>query len=360
MELNVSPSILAAFGLSNHKFRTERFGQGHINNTILLHQVDGSGNYVLQRINTHVFRNPEIIAANHRMAADYLAATHPEYFFVSPMRTLQGSELFENNGEFWRLLPFVPHGIALQEADNPTQAFEAAKQFGRLTRNLTFIDLYEFQPSIPNFHNLTLRYSSFQDAIRNAREERREYAEDLIEAFLEFSFIAIRFEELKTDPDFPDRLLHHDTKINNVLLDERTFRGICVIDLDTLMPGKIISDIGDMIRTYVSPVSEEEQDFTKIVVREEYFEALMKGYLSETGTFLTKTERDELFYSGQFMIYMQGIRFLSDFLNGDIYYPVKYAEQNFNRSKNQLTLLRRLMEQEVPLRQIIHRCLQFS
>ncbi|MCK7560169.1 hypothetical protein MKQ70_36735 [Chitinophaga sedimenti] len=127
---------------------------------------------------------------------------------------------------------------------------------------------------------------------------------------------------------------------------------------DTLMPGKLISDLGDMVRTYVCPVSEEEQDFSKIAVRSEYYEALMKGYLSEVGPTLTQTEKEHLFYAGKFMIYMQGIRFLTDYLNGDVYYPIKYPEHNFNRAKNQLTLLQALVAKEEELQGVIDACLQ--
>lgn len=353
----VLPSILQAYGLEGKDFQVEKFGSGHINNTIRLRSRKGADDYVLQRINTQVFKDPGIIAANQRMAADFLAIHFPGYLFPSPLRTGGGDELYVTGEEYWRLVPYIPDSVAVDQADNPKQAYEAAKQFGRLARLLSGIDLYEFKPTIPNFHNLTLRYSSFQDAIRNAREERREYAEELIEAFLKFSPVAIRFEELKTDRDFRDRLMHHDTKINNVLLQEKTYEGICVIDLDTLMPGKIISDLGDMVRTYVSPVSEEEQDFSKIMVREEYYEALMRGYLSELGADLTPTEKDVLFYAGQFILYMQGIRFLTDYLCGDVYYRISYPEHNYNRAKNQLTLLQRLNEKEKVLQKIIRDCL---
>jgi hypothetical protein len=154
--------------------------------------------------------------------------------------------------------------------------------------------------------------------------------------------------------------MHHDTKINNVLLNKDTYEGICVCDLDTLMPGKIISDLGDMVRTYVCPVSEEERDFSLIVIRDEYYEALMQGYLAEIGGTLTKVEKEQLFFAGKFMIYMQGIRFLTDYLNGDVYYPIKYPAHNYDRAKNQLVLLRRLMEKETVLQAIIDKCLHVS
>lgn len=356
----VYPRILEGFNLDYHAYRIERHGAGLINNTFRLIPLPGSGGteYILQRINTHVFREPAVIAENHRLAADYLARKHPEYFFLAPVPTRDGRDMLEWDGEFWRVLPFVRGTYTVNEADNPAQAYEAARQFGLMADNLSGISLEAFRPAILNFHNLTLRYSDFQGAVSRAGEERLDQAGTVIDAFERHSRIPIRYEELKTDPDFPDRLMHHDTKISNVLLDEKTGKGVCVVDLDTLMPGKLISDLGDMVRTYVSPVSEEETDLTQITVREPYYDALMKGYLGEMKTSLTPTEKDVLFYAGQFMIYMQGIRFLTDYLNGDVYYPVQYPLHNLNRARNQLTLLERLNEKEKTLRQIITRYLQ--
>lgn len=355
----VHPRILEGFGLDYTTYRIEKFGSGLINNTFSLRHQSGDGgkDFILQRINTHVFKEPYIIVQNHRKASDYLSLTHPDYFFVAPVAAKNGHDLFEWNNDYWRMLPFVANTHSVNEANNPKQAYEAAKQFGRLARNLSGIDMSNFLPSIPNFHNLTLRYSHFQNAVNGKEEERGEKAGELIDAFERFSQIPITYEELKTDNDFPDRLMHHDTKINNVLLDNKTNAGVCVIDLDTLMPGKLISDLGDMVRTYVSPVSEEETEFDRIVIREDYYEALMKGYLPELEETLTGTEKRMLFYAGQFMIYMQGIRFLTDYLNGDVYYPVKYPMHNFNRAKNQLILLQRLNEKEGELKKIIEKYL---
>lgn len=354
----VHPRILEGFGLNYDDYLVEKHGSGLINSTFRLrHRSSPSGDLILQRINTHVFRDPHLIVENHRRAADYLKRNHPDYFFLAPVKARDGRDLFEWKGDYWRILPYVADTYTVNEANDPKQAFEAARQFGKLARNLCGIDLSDFHPSIPNFHNLTLRYSAFQTAVEAADESRKEKAGELIDGFERHSRIPITYEELKTDSDFPDRLMHHDTKINNVLLDDRTNEGVCVIDLDTLMPGKLISDLGDMVRTYVSLASEEETDFSRISIREDYYEALMKGYLPELADVLTRTEKEMLFYAGQFMIYMQGIRFLTDYLNGDVYYPVKYPLHNFNRSKNQLILLERLNEKERGLRRIISRYL---
>lgn len=355
----VHPRILEGFGLDYNDYHIESYGSGLINNTFRLENKKGDKDHdlILQRINTHVFKEPYIIVKNHRKAADYLAEHFPEYFFLKPVPAADGKDLVEFSGDYWRMLPYVAHTHSVNEADNPTQAYEAAKQFGKLANNLSGIEMGDLKPTIPNFHNLTLRYSDFQTAVNNSDTERRDKAEEIIDTFERYSEIPITYEELKTDNDFPDRLMHHDTKINNVLLDDETNKGVCVIDLDTLMPGKLISDLGDMVRTYVCPVSEEETDFSQIIIRDEYYEALMKGYLCELQDTLTGTEKEMLFYAGRFMIYMQGIRFLTDFLNGDVYYPIKYPLHNFNRAQNQLILLQRLDERENALRKIIEKYL---
>lgn len=358
MEQLLNAAVLSSFGLSAEDFKISRFGSGLINRTYLLQSLRDGNNLVLQQINSQVFADPWAVANNHRLAADYLQQQHPEYFFLRPFRTVAGDELAVVAQSYWRLIPFVDNAIAIDQAVHPKQAFEAAKQFGRLVRYLSGVEVSAFKPTIPHFHDLTLRYNAFQQALHTAAAERLQFAETLVESFLKHSAIATLFAQLKADKDFRDRVMHHDTKINNVLLDKTSFEGVCVIDLDTLMPGKLISDLGDMVRTYVSPVSEEEQDFSKIMIREDYYEALMRGYLSEVKDDLTKTERELLYYAGQCIVYMQGLRFLTDYLNGDVYYPVKYPTHNYQRAKNQFTLLERLLEKEKPLRQLIANCLR--
>ena len=160
-----------------------------------------------------------------------------------------------------------------------------------------------------------------------------------------------RYEAIKRDRTIPVRVCHHDTKISNVLFDGND-KGMCVIDLDTVMPGYIIGDVGDMFRTYLSPVNEEEKDLDKILVRKEYFKAIVQGYQSEMTT-LTAKERSLFIYAGQFMMYMQALRFLTDFLKGDVYYPVQYPMHNLVRAGNQLTLLKRFVEAESELLSLI-------
>ncbi len=346
-------SVLAAYGLDPQQVNVRPHGTGHINKTYRVSGHASGRDFILQRINTYVFKQPLVIAKNHRLAHDYLSQQFPEYLFLPALRTAHGAEMHHHEDGVWRMMDYVPNTLTIDQADSPKQAYEAAKQFGRFAQRVSDIDLTGFEPTIPNFHNLTLRFEQFQQAIANASPERKSRAAELIDAFLHHADIAQTYAALMSEGHLRDRLMHHDTKISNVLLHEGSYEGVCVIDLDTLMPGKVISDLGDMVRTYVSPVSEEEADISKVVVRDDYYAALMDGYLSELGGALTPAEREHLFYAGKFMVYMQGIRFLADYLNGDKYYPIKYPEHNLNRARNQLALLERLIEKEMPLQRLI-------
>jgi thiamine kinase-like enzyme len=196
----------------------------------------------------------------------------------------------------------------------------------------------DLQITIPDFHNLTLRYHQFSNAITTGNQERIIQSENQIKFLQDQKWIVDFFETIKTNPNFKLRATHHDTKISNLLFDEND-KGICVIDLDTLMPGYFISDLGDMFRTYLCAVSEEETDFSKIVVRPTIYNAIVKGYLKGAGNMLSRDEADQIFYAGLFMIYMQALRFLTDFINNDVYYGAKYPLHNYNRACNQIKLL---------------------
>jgi hypothetical protein len=265
--------------------------------------------------------------------------------------------MFCHNDEYWRLLPFVAGAISFDTLSDPKQAYEAAKQFGKLSRLLNNFDTSFLKPSIAGFHNLALRYEQFTFTLGKADEQFKADAKHEIETALHHQFIIDYYQSYEHRKDFPNRAMHHDTKISNVLLNENDFEGVCVIDLDTLMSGKFISDLGDMMRTYLCAFSENETDLNKIKIRLEYFKATLEGYLSEMADILTTTEKELILFSGKYMVYMQALRFLTDYLNGSIYYPISYPAQNLDRAKNQFKLLRELFEIEKTLQDIIEDCL---
>ena len=344
-------NVLAAYGLMENECTVRVFGTGLINRTWKI--SSGKKEYILQHINHEVFRQPAFIADNIQALAEYLRQYFPEYLFIQPVNTLTGQSLvFEEGQGYFRLMPFVPDSHTVDVVQAPELAYEAARQFGKFTRLLSGFPVEKLHYPLPDFHNLSLRYQQFDMALTHGNPFRIREAAAQIEAIRQFRTILTEFEEIRRHSGFRMRVTHHDTKISNVLFDAAG-KGLCVIDLDTVMPGYFISDLGDMMRTYLSPVSEEEKDFSLISIREEYFLAIIRGYLSEMKEELSTEEIQHVVYAGKFMIYMQAIRFLADHLNNDVYYGAKYEGHNLVRAGNQIALLQRLAEKEAVLNNMV-------
>lgn len=344
-------NILSLYNIQDSAV-VEPFGTGLINHTWMV--KDGTGDYILQKINHNIFKEPKIIAANIEAIAGFLSHIHPEYLFVTPLKTINGESMvyMEDTGYF-RLFPFVKKSHTVDVADTPGQAFEAARQFGLFTKVLETLPADSLKITLPDFHNLAMRYEQFNIACLYGNPSRIADAHNEIAFLQQQDHIVTTYKAITASPDFKLRVTHHDTKISNVLFDGND-QGICVIDLDTVMPGYFISDVGDMMRTYLSPVSEEEKNYSKIKIREAYFEAIVQGYLGEMADELTCMEIDHFVYAGMFLIYMQAIRFLTDHLNDDKYYGAAYTGQNYVRAQNQIALLQQLMDKEAHLKQIVN------
>jgi Ser/Thr protein kinase RdoA (MazF antagonist) len=342
--------ILSAYGLDTTDVEIEPIHNGLINST--WHIKNSNNNFILQKINNSIFKKPEAIASNIRLIANYLLQHHPGYFFVSPLKTKSAEDMFTFNDGYYRLIPFVEKSYTIDAVKEPQQAFEAAKKFGEFTKLLSGFPVEKLQITLPDFHNLSLRYQLFSQSLETGNKKRFQESKQLIQFIKAHKNIVETYENILQNPAFKLRVTHHDTKISNVLFDEQN-KGLCVIDLDTVMPGYFISDVGDMIRTYLSPVNEEEKDFSKIKIRPEYFKSIWDGYIGQMKNELNKEEKSHFIYAGKFMIYMQAIRFLTDHLNNDIYYGARYEGQNFIRACNQITLLQRLIEEEKGLEKMI-------
>lgn len=340
-------NVLAAYGLKEKDCNIQVFGTGLINRTFKISH--GGKAYILQQINQDIFEHPAFIAENTDILASYLNEHFPEYLFIRPIHALDGKSFVYNKTlGYFRLSPFVTGSHTYDVVKASQQAYEAAAQFGKFTKLLAGFPADRLHITLPDFHNLSLRYHQFETALMEGNADRIESAKDSIAIIREFRHIEAEFGQIQHHPDFKKRVTHHDTKISNVLFD-KTDKGLCVIDLDTIMPGYFISDLGDMMRTYLSPVSEEEKDFSRISIREDYFKAIVQGYLGEMKDELSEAETRHVVYAGKFMIYMQAIRFLTDHLNNDSYYGARYPGHNLVRADNQLTLLRRLTEKETLL-----------
>ena len=263
----------------------------------------------------------------------------------------------KQDNDYYRLFPFIENACSVDTVTDPSLAFEASRQFGEFTGLLSAFDPSLLHITLPDFHNLALRFRQFDDALQHGNKKRIAQTESGIRFLNDQQAIVEEFEVIKNHPDFKLRVVHHDAKINNVLFDGRNYQGLCVIDLDTVMPGYYISDVGDMLRTYICPVSEEEQDFSKIKIREEYFREIAKGYFSEMQYRLSESEKLYFVYAGKFAIYMQALRFLTDYINNDKYYSIKYEDHNLVRANNQIMLLKKYLEKEEMLNTILKSCI---
>ncbi len=332
--------VLKQYPLLQHDLEVQPFGNGLINHTWRV--SSGDHQYILQKINTDVFKDPVAIDENIRMIGSYLSENHPDYLFVRPVNDRNGKSLIKQEASYFRLFPFVSNSHVFDKLEDSQLAYEAAQQFARFTRLLSGFDASQLNITIPQFHDLSFRFQQFEAAREFAEPGRIEKASALVKRFDRHEGILSEYNNFINSNDKKLRVMHHDTKISNVLFDANN-KGICVIDLDTVMPGYFNSDVGDMMRTYLCPVSEEEKDFNKIFVRPEYFKAIVNGYLSEMGPELTAFEKSQFLFAGKSMIYMQALRFMADFLAGDKYYPVRYENNNLVRAENQLCLLEKLI-----------------
>ncbi len=314
--------------------------------------------YILQKVNTNVFKAPELIAKNVALVQSYLKGAHPDYFFGGMLPATNGKMFVKDlDGDYYRLFPFIEDSKTFDFVSEPKQAFEAARQFGQLTFLLKDLKPDILGYTLPNFHDLKLRFNQFRTAYQNAGNERLDKAENEIKEVYFHYDILQAYNQLKDNNEIPLRIIHHDAKINNALFDDN-LNALCVIDLDTIMPGYFFSDVGDMMRTYLSPANEEETDFTKITIRQEVFSAICEGYLAAMGSILTAKEKENFVFAGKIMIYMQAIRFLTDYLNNDAYYGSKYAGHNLIRAKNQFKLLNEYVQAEETLSNLYHRSLK--
>ena len=329
--------VVSQFFDFQHFVSLAPFGTGHINDTYTLEIREGEApkSYLLQRLNHNVFRRPEVVMQNIRLVAEHLSRQDYPLEILAPLTTGDGRLLHRDEaGNFWRVFPFFEKTVTFDKVETPEQAFEAARAFGVFAKALNDMDPSQLQPTIPGFHDGEKRLAYFLDVLKRAIPERLETARAEVEEVLQNQLIFNKIASLR----LPVRVVHHDTKINNVLFGAATLKAACVIDLDTVMPGIVLSDFGDMMRTFTSEADEDEADLSKVGLRLPVFKAMTEGFLSEMSGLLTPAERENLVEGGRWLTLMQVIRFLADYLEGDIYYKTNYPEHNLVRTRNQLAL----------------------
>ncbi len=325
-------------------------GDGNINDTYRVdYQEKGESlSFLLQRLNVQVFRQPDEVAANISALSGYLQH-RSDYLLkvLNPMLTRAGSVFHRSEtGDYWRAFPFFHNTIAPERLPNADQAYEAAKAYGMFLcalRDFPADTLYEV---LPGFHDTDRRIDYFLQTIAADPVGRCAATAADIDQMLAARPIFAEISRLKTSGLLPRRVTHNDTKAGNVLLDQATGRAVAVIDWDTVMPGTVLSDFGDMARTFTSDRYEDDPA-EGLVIRREPLQALQQGFLETTEGLLAKSERESLWLGAQWIIGEQALRFLADYLASDVYYKIAYPEHNLVRARNQLALLEALKRENI-------------
>ncbi len=340
----------AVLGLTPH-------GGGHINNTFLVTcEAPGAPvRYILQHINRHVFHDPIAVMRNIERVTAHLAAQaagQPDgarrALQLVPARDGRNWHV-DAQGETWRAYRFIKNARTYETATSTDQAFEAARAFGHFQRQLSNLPPPRLNETIPDFHSTPKRFAALEQAIADDAAGRAALAEPEIE----FARSRRSITGVLLDANLPERITHNDTKFNNVLLDNKTGEAVCVIDLDTVMPGMALYDFGDMVRTTTSPAKEDEKDLSLVTMQFPMFEALVRGYLESAGPFLTAAERKLLALSGKPITFEIGIRFLTDYLAGDTYFKVHREGHNLDRCRTQFKLVESIERQEEEMNRLV-------
>lgn len=346
--------VIAAFGLSGYE-RVRRYGNGHINDTYLLESEEGGGQspgFILQRINRSVFIHPEEVAENVWKITRYLQQVirneggDPLRQTLTVLCAGDGKPYVKDSGgEVWRLVKFIPGSVSHEIADTPELFAASGEAFGHFQYLLRDFDATGLTETIPDFHNTPKRLQRFEEAVSRDAAGRAKSVAGEIEAIRERSGICgILTDQIKSGA-LRRRVTHNDTKLNNVLFDRESGRPLCVIDLDTVMPGLAAYDFGDSIRFGANHNLEDERDLTRVEFDLTLYEAYAKGFLKGAGAMFGERERQSLAWGARVITLEQAIRFLTDYLEGDCYYRTDREGQNLDRARVQIKLLRGMEEQ---------------
>lgn len=330
--------VLSLFALSGAPVSSSPFGNGHINGTQLV-VCDNGARYILQHINTNVFRQPEALMRNIELVTAHLRTKVDDPRGVLQLvPALDGRSFAIDSGEYWRVYDLVENSVCYQSAD-AALFYESAVAFGRFQNQLSDFPAEELAETIPHFHDTPKRYAAFQKSVAEDSAKRSTLVQSEIDFVLARESFADALTRLQSAGELPLRVTHNDTKINNVLFDANTNKALCVIDLDTVMPGLSVNDFGDAIRFGASTAAEDERDLELVHFDLGLYETYVKGYLSTCGGSLTKTEREMLPTGAKMMTLECGMRFLADHLAGDVYFHVSRQGQNLDRARTQFRLV---------------------
>jgi hypothetical protein len=343
------PYIAGKFYPEGKFYSCEPYGSGHIHETFLLIKSSGDSikKFILQRFNNFVFKEPEKVLNNIRKITSHLKQSSglQDSLYLSMLPTFDNKYWYRDElNNYWRCFNFIEDSYTINRVEENSQAYEAARLFGTFISALSNFKPENLEITIPDFHNIKKRLDYLDQAFLSGTVKRKLAAGDEVRRTFQYYRMVANY--LCILPDIPVRVTHNDTKINNVLFSTSTGKGLCVIDLDTVMPGTVLSDFGDMVRTFANSADEDEKDLSKVFFNPGIFKEMTAGFLEGTGTILEPVEKNNLLLGGKIIIYMQAIRFLTDYLSGDPYYKTDYPDHNLVRARNQLKLLDSFLEHE--------------
>ena len=333
--------ICKVFGIESPIKSIETLHSGHINDTFLVtHKNDER--FIIQKLNSKVFKNIESVIFNKILVTNVLRDNYKKknlpYQAITYLKTTQNKYLHQEADSYWNVMEFIPNTKTLEKTEIPEIAFEAGKLYGDFIVNTESILPESVTETLKNFHDVPFRFTQFEDALKIAKPYRLELANDLIAFAQKHKKTMCTLAYLRAENRFPIRVTHNDAKLSNILFDNNN-KGKAVIDLDTIMPGLIHYDFGDSVRSICTKSTEDETDLSKIYIDLELYEAYCSGFALKTKSILKPEEIEYLPLGIQTIIFIMGLRFLTDFLNNDTYYKTTHANHNLDRAINQFTLL---------------------
>ena len=345
METSILKSIFNQFDHKANYVSHSELNSGYINDTFII-KTDSNNNYILQRINHTIFKDVPGLVNNKVLISNHIRSKYPnstksdlDKTVLSFVKTKDTDFYYHlENGNFWNVMIFIDKSITHELVKDEEIAYEDGKLLGDFLNLTSDFDSSLLIDVIPNFHDMSFRFKQFSEAKKNASKTRLKKAEKYIQTIIDLKEEMHILQYLKEEGKIPTRVTHNDTKISNSLFNKDN-KGICMIDTDTVMPGIIHYDFGDAIRTICNTAAEDETDLTKVAFNLDYYKAYEKGFLEKTKESLTLLELKYLPLAAKTMIFIMALRFLTDYLNNDVYYKIKYEEHNLDRAKNQFKLI---------------------
>ncbi len=346
IEVNLK-QILSYFAIKGDFVECEPYGHGHINRTYLA-TFNENGNrkrYILQKINSTLFTSVENLMHNIQLVTDFNRAKiierggNPDRESLTLIRTVDDKPFLKLDDEYYRVYVFIENTVAYQTVTNPQDFYYSAIAFGSFNNLLAEFDASQLYEILPDFHNTAKRFIAFKNAVSNDILDRAKNCQEEIKFVMDRQHYYSKIVDMLESGEMPLKVTHNDTKLNNVLLDDKTGEPVAVIDLDTIMPGSICYDFGDSIRFGCNPCNEDEKDLSKVVFRFDLYEKYLDGFLTAVGNRITQVEKDNLALGAIMMTIECGMRFLTDYLQGDTYFRTHYEGQNLHRARTQLKLV---------------------